>query len=122
MSEPTSETQDDKALALLRLSETASNLCKEISDAADLETAPESEDEFANDNSPLFSAFVLAQVDPVFTCRKLTNFTLDQFQNLHDILHDSVVVEMFCGRGRKCVDSTKDMLFMLLASLKHGGE
>lgn len=111
--------QSNAALAPLKLFEVAADLRQEFKDTAKLFTLPESDDDSETENAPLFLSFVLEQANAVSSCRKLTNFNRDELQNLQDLLHDSNALGIFSGRRRKCMDSLKDILFMLSVVLKH---
>lgn len=111
--------ESDVALALLTLFEAAADQREEFKDAAKVDTSPVSDDECETKNVPLFSSFVLVQADAVFSCRKPTNFNLDEFQNLHYFLHNSNTLRMFSEKRRKCIDSRKNHFFVLLIVSNH---
>lgn len=122
MSAQNVEKQNDVAPALPKLSKATTDLLQEFKDEAQLDTFPESDDKVKTENALLFSLFVLEQAETVSSCRKLKNLNLDDFHDLHDLLHNSIVLGMFSGRERKCADSPENVLFILLIVLKHGRE
>ena len=52
---------------------------------------------------------------------EMTNFSPPQFVGIWAGSQDVVAENYNVGRGRKCAHSAKDVLFMTLAVLKHGG-
>lgn len=79
----------------------------------------------------------MEQANTMSSCRKLSNFTYNEFHTLHDLLQNSIALEtlsekrrkcedsledLFSEKRRKCEDSHEDLLFMPLVLLKHGEE
>lgn len=101
MSDRNSKGRSDVEWALLRLPEAATDLRQNFVHAAELDNLPKSDDDGETENEPLFSLFLSDKASPVPTCCKLVHFTLDEFRNLHDLVHDSVVRGMVFGESTK---------------------
>lgn len=54
--------------------------------------------------------------------RDMSNFSPREFELLWILLETFIKSNCNSGRGKKCHVSGKDMLFMLLVVLKHGGQ
>lgn len=54
--------------------------------------------------------------------KQLTNFTLDEFDFLSDLIHGRIEVNMPCGRLLECANTYQRFIFMLRIMLEHGGE
>ncbi|ETN23568.1 hypothetical protein PPTG_00143 [Phytophthora nicotianae INRA-310] len=52
---------------------------------------------------------------------RMCNFAPIEFERLWELLEDHVLSKWGVGRGKKCKTSPKDVLFMMLAALKHCG-
>ncbi|KAE9113427.1 hypothetical protein PF005_g9790 [Phytophthora fragariae] len=76
-------------------------------------------DEEADSPSPIYHSFLR---DDASNVSKLTNFAPIEFERLWTCLHGYLRDHWNVGRGRKCTQRPKDMLFMFLASLKHCGK
>lgn len=122
MSPPTINDQNGVAQTLLKLSKVSHGLQQDMEETAELHTPLDWDEDIENEDSPRFLLFVLDQAEPTVTCKRLTNFAVNEFETLHDNVHDAIIFGMFSKRGRRCAESPKDMLFMLLVLLRHGGE
>jgi hypothetical protein len=74
------------------------------------------EEEVHDDESPVFSKYLAANLDSI---RSMTNFTSVEFDTLWGNIESDVVVLWTQGRGRKHKTSAKDAFFMALTVLKH---
>lgn len=54
--------------------------------------------------------------------KTIKKFTLNEFYFVLELIQDSVRIDIFFGRGRKCVDSEHDLLFILFVTIKRGEE
>lgn len=79
---------------------------------------PSSDDENDSD-SPILDSFYDAQGGEAVL--KLTNFSYRQFFRLFNRFADDISAQWNVGRGKKTEVMPKDLLFMMLALLKHGG-
>lgn len=117
-----SKNQGNVAIASLKLAEMARKLCQDIHTAAELRKLPEWERENEDANEPFLSTFELDPADFMTNCRKLSKFSIKEFYTLLYIASDAIAIGMLSEKDAKCGDSPKDLLFMLLVILKHGGE
>ncbi|KAE8983059.1 hypothetical protein PR001_g23198 [Phytophthora rubi] len=69
--------------------------------------------------SPLFDRFQLNGEENVM---QTINFSAEEFNRLRHVLEEYVVLRWNVGRGKKCKFGGKDVLLMVLASLKHCGK
>lgn len=112
---------EDVARSLLQLSESREDLSRQKEEAAKLPTPPDSDEEDVASDAT-FHAFIGDASDINERLLRLTNFTLDEFCRLHKTLEDCINDHFSSRRGKRGIDSPKDLLFMLLVVLKHGGE
>ncbi|GMF48130.1 unnamed protein product [Phytophthora fragariaefolia] len=76
-------------------------------------------DEEGDSPSPIYHSFLR---DDSSNISKLTNFAPIEFERLWTYLRGYVRDHWNVGRGRKCTQRPKDVLFMFLTSLKHCGK
>lgn len=114
--------QEDADKALMRLAEAADELACSVYNAGNLETPPTTDEDEEIYADPIYDGFVGNQSDPDDCLKKLTNFTEEQFGILVDLVSETMSHTIYSGRGKKCQDSPRDLLFMLLVVLKQGGE
>ena len=92
------------------------DLAKYVSDPDATET--DTDDERDSD-TPVLDNF--SQSDEVGAVVEMTNFTLNDFNSLWNVVEEKVESEWNTGRRRKSQHYPKDVLFMLLSTLKHAG-
>lgn len=92
--------------------------------AADLEQFSTSRRQDDNDNEdtncPILTKFIsIGGRDGIHS---ITNFSVRGFFSIWDRMGEHITKNWNTGRGKKSCHSGKDVLFMLLATLKHGGQ
>lgn len=80
------------------------------------ENATETEDDEADAEAPVMERFISSGA-----MLEMTNFSVNEFIAVWEIVKGPVEVEWYTGRGRKCAHRPKDVFFMVLETLKHGG-
>lgn len=114
---PPISTQE-AANALAQLAEVHDDRNAELNQYAANRDPVESDDE--NDSpTPIFDAFYNSGGSA--TILAMTNFTPQEFERCWDIIADFVRTNWNVGRGRRCAHSGRDVFFMLLTVMKHGG-
>lgn len=122
MATKTNFSDRDVVSALLQLSKVSKELQDNVADTAAPKPPSLSDDKTVETTDAILSAFVTSQMNSDEKLKLLTNFTLDEFCFLADLLDDSIRIDMFSGRGRKCSDTPHGLISMRLVVLKHGGK
>ncbi len=76
-------------------------------------------DDAVESPSPIYDSF-FAQ-NGFATIHLLTNFSSVEFNQIYDFIKEFVSANWNVGRGKKCEFGGKDMLFMVLVTMKNGG-
>lgn len=79
----------------------------------------DSDDELDSE-SPIYDAFF--EHGGSEAVRTTTNFSANEFLSLWDSVREHVIRNWNVGRGRRSPQKPKDVLFMTLATAKHGGQ
>ena len=85
------------------------------------ETTPlnDSSDEECDSPSPILDTFY--QSGGSASIVKMTNFNIRQFESIWTTFADFITSKFNVGRGRKSPFTSKDVLFIVITVLKHGG-
>lgn len=119
---PIQFAQTDANNALIQFAKAAIELENSVCDADNLGTPLTTVEEDELHIDPIYDAFVTNQSDPVSCVKKLTNFTVEQFSTLVDILSKTMSYTIHSERGRKSEETSKILPYMLLAVLKRERE
>ena len=111
--------RSDVAAALRLLSEVAASRQADLDQYDDGSISTES-DTYADSDAPIMEQFVIEGGSEAV--HQMTNFTSRGFDMLYGIVKDHAESSWYGGRGKKSSFSAKDVFFMLLKSLKHGGQ
>lgn len=76
-------------------------------------------DEDNDSDAPIFEMFY--QQGDLSSVMKMTNFDVDQFVTLYDMIQEPVVTIWNVGGGRRFLHKPKDVFLMFLSAMKHGG-
>ena len=76
-------------------------------------------DEEDDSESPIFDRFYESRGGRAIV--SMINFDPTEFQIIWANYREFIITNYNCGRGRKSAHSGKDVLFMMLATMKHGG-
>ena len=80
---------------------------------------PKNSDEENGSDAPIFDKFY--EEGGAAAILEMTNFSPPQFVGIWAGFQDLINENYNVGRGRKCAHAAKDVLFMALSVLKHGG-
>lgn len=108
----------DAARALAAFGEAIDNRHAEINHHGD-EQVIQSSDEETDSLSPIFDSFYNQGCSEAIIT--MTNFTASEFFKIWDYTSNFISTKWNVGRGRKSSCKGKDVLFMMLTVLKHGG-
>ena len=110
-------TSEDAAAALVALSSVAIERRNELEQYS--EGRPADSDEDSSSDNPVFDAFY--DQDGARAIIEMTNFEPQKFTAIWAGFEQFITSNFNVGRGRKSAQTPKDVLFMTLAVLKHGG-
>ena len=101
------------------MADTALQRQNELQDYANLDAPTESDDE-ADSSSAIFDSFNTSGGSKAIG--NMINFSPRQFHASWFEMSDHVTAKWNVRRGRKSNYTGKDVLFMILANVKHGGQ
>lgn len=108
--------------APLQLSRAAQQLQQNAEKASDLVAPPVSNNLATLLENILFDDFIFNRDDRNKTVKQLTNFNYEQFFCILSVIQFIARYALYTGQKIKCQFTIQDELFMLLETLKHGGE
>ncbi len=109
-------TGADAARAMEQLSQLSQARESELAPYADATDSSSDEEE---SDSPLMDRFTATGGSEAIL--KITNFSLAEFMQLWNVIGPFIMEKWNTGRGKKCKFGGKDMLFMTIVVMKHGG-
>ena len=112
-------TKKDAAAALELLADQA-EIRRQRLEAFPTQPIHLNEDDQNDSDSPIMDVFVETGGENAIL--KMTNFSRREFDRIWGYLENHISTNWNTGRGRKTAFGGKDVLFMLLTSLKHGGK
>ena len=114
-----SVTPTQAARALLLLSDAAVERRTDLEEYASDSDAVDTDDEVESE-SPIYDQFY--ENGGAAAVIQMTNFSPTEFHSTWCSLEKAIEERYNAGRGRKCSHNPRDVLFMTLSVLKHGGQ
>lgn len=106
----------------MQLSEQAKDLRGDTTKAENFPKPPDSDEKPTQNRNLLFDTFITNQSEPEKSLKLLKNFSHEQFHFLLETVKPDTRFALYSVRGRKCQDTIQDLLFILLATVKHKKE